>query len=172
MNLEDVFADKSIKNKAKVAHISEWFLDESLPMNEVLAFTSKQNSIVKASCIEAIELSSKTKPNLVDEEIILFVINSLSDDEPRVKWESAKVISNVAHLFPEHLKSAVSNLLQNTSSDGTVVRWATASALGEILKLKTTHNSTLLPKIESLASAEKNNGVKKKYLNALKKVNK
>ena len=109
---------------------------------------------------------------MADETVLEFVVSTLKDDEPRVKWESAKVIGNIAKLFPDNLSNAIRNLLKNTNSDGTVVRWATALALGEILKLKTEHNKTLLKKIEKLSENEENNGVKNKYLNALKKIKK
>ena len=91
---------------------------------------------------------------------------------PRVKWESARVIGNIAHLFPAELNKAISNLLTNSEYNGTVVRWASAYALGEILKLKTKHNKDLLPAIESICKREEDNGVKKKYFEAIKKMKK
>ena len=172
MTLESILSDKSIKSKAKVAQIGEWLLDETLSIGELLAFTEQQTKVAKATCIEAIEYATKRQPNLANESVLEFVVNTLKNTEPRIKWESAKVIANIAKLFPSNLSIAIRNLLKNTDSDGTVVRWATALALGEILKLKTDHNKKLLPKIEKLAQAEKDNGVQKKYLNALKKVNK
>ena len=93
-------------------------------------------------------------------------------DEPRVKWESAKVVGNVARLYPDHLVAAIENLLLNTENQDTVVRWATAYALAEILKLKTNHNEALITRIEKLGEQEEDNGVKKKYLDALKRVKK
>jgi len=172
MTLETIFEDKTIKTKAKVAKIGNWLLEETLPIDELLAFTEKQTKTTKASCIEAIEYATKKNPKLADITTLEFVTSSLNDNEPRVKWESAKVIGNVAKLFPSDLSNAIKNLLINTKSDGTVVRWASAFALGEILKLKLEYNSTLLPKIEKLADSEKDNGVKNKYLTALKKIKK
>lgn len=101
-----------------------------------------------------------------------YVTEALKDDEPRVKWESAKVIGNIAKLYPNQLDKAINNLLPNAEKTGTVVRWATAYALAEILKLKTENNKKLLPKIETLCEKEDDNGVKKKYLDAIKKVKK
>ena len=98
-----------------------------------------------------------------------FVTKTLTENAPRVKWESAKVVGNIAHLFPTKLSKAISNLLTNSEYDGTVVRWAAAFALGEILKLKTKHNKDLLPAIEAICDREQENGVKKKYLDAIKK---
>lgn len=70
------------------------------------------------------------------------------------------------------MDKSINSLLLNAENKGTVVRWATAYALAEILKLKTESNKTLLPEVERLCEKEEDNGVKKKYLDALKKVKK
>lgn len=170
MTIEQIFQDKSIKAKAKVATIGEWLLQDELPLEELLAYAAQQKATDKATCIEAVEYATKKTPAMADESLLLFVTASLRDDEPRVKWESAKVIGNIAKLFPTQLDESIHNLLANAKNAGTVVRWATAYALAEILKLKTDHNQTLLPTIETLCEQEEDNGVKKKYLDALKKV--
>lgn len=96
----------------------------------------------------------------------------LKGSEPRIKWESAKIVGNIAKLFPDQLKQTILNLLDNTRHSGTVVRWATAYALAEIIKLKTDQNDFLIPEVELLCELEEDNGVKKKYLDALKKIKK
>jgi len=172
MTLESIFADKSFKSKAKITQIGEWLLDGSLPIDELLAFTEKQIKTTKASCIEAIEYATRERPNLADESVLDFVVKALKAEEPRIKRESARIIANIAKLFSDKLSGAIQNLLKNTNHEGTVVRWASTLALGEILKLKTDFNTSLLPRIEKLAKAENENGVRKKYLDALKKVKK
>lgn len=172
MTIEKVFQDKTIKAKGKVAMIGEWLVKGELPLDELLAYAENQKAADKATCIEAIEFATKTTPDLADESLLLYVTKALKDDEPRVKWESAKVVGNVAKLFPSKLDKTITNLLANAENPGTVVRWATAYALAEILKLKTEHNKKLLPKIEALCGKEEDNGVKKKYADALKKVKK
>lgn len=172
MTLENLFVDKSIKAKAKAKQIAEWLLNNELQLDKLLAYTEKQKATDKATCIEAIESATKKSPTLADENLLSFVTKTLTDEEPRVKWESAKVIGNIAKQFPAQLDKATHNLLQNAENKGTVVRWATAYALAEILKLKTDNDLKLLPKIETLYEKEEDNGVKKKYLDALKKVKK
>lgn len=172
MTIEQIFQDKSIKAKGKVKNLGEWLLNDELPIDELLAYAEKQKATDKATCIEAVELATKTKPSIADENLLDYVTKSLKDEEPRVKWESAKVIGNIAKQFPQKLDKAITNLLPNAKSNGTVVRWATAYALAEIVKLKTENNVTLLPKVEALCDKEEDNGVKKKYLDALKKVKK
>jgi hypothetical protein len=172
MSLQELLKDKTKKGKEKVETISSWLLDTSLPAAELLSFAEKAKDPDKATCIEAIEFASTQKPEIADESVFSFVVKSLTEKAPRIKWESAKVIGNTAHLYPSNLSKAITNLLTNSEHDGTVVRWASAYALGEILKLKTRHNKDLLPAIEALCESEQNNGVKKKHLDALKKTKK
>ena len=172
MTLEQIFADKTIKTKAKVKQIGEWLLEGTLPVDELLAFAENQPKPAKASCIEALEYATKKQPGVADQTVFAFVTESLNEDASRIQWESAKVIANTAQLFPADLSNAIKNLLVNARSGGTVVRWASAFALGEILKLNLDYNATLLSKVEKLAEAEKDNGVRNKYLGAFKKLKK
>lgn len=172
MTIEQLFQDKSIKSKGKVTTIGSWLINGELPIDELIAYAEKQKATNKATCIESVEYATKTKPTIADESLLEFVVQALNDDEPKIKWESARVIGNVAKLFPTQLDNAVHQLLRNAEHTGTVVRWATAFALAEILKLKLEINKKLLPTIESLCEKEQDNGVKKKYLDALKKIKK
>ncbi|MFS4474486.1 HEAT repeat domain-containing protein [Chryseobacterium sp. T20] len=172
MTIEELIKDKTVKSKEKVDIISKWIVDASLPTDELIAFAEKSKDPAKATCIEAIEYATKQNPNLADETVFSFVTQTLTEKAPRIKWESAKVIGNTAHLFPENLDQAITNLLGNTEHEGTVVRWSAAFALGEILKLKTSHNTTLLPALESISEKEEKNSIRKIYLDAIKKTKK
>jgi hypothetical protein len=141
-----------------------------MKLDDLVNYAEKANEVEKATCIESIEFVTKKQPGLATEKCLKFVTKSLADDAPRVKWESAKVIGNIAAVFPKTLRPAIKQLLINTESDGTVVRWATGYALGEILKLKTNINEELISAIQAICKRETDNGVKKKYLDALKKV--
>jgi HEAT repeat protein len=172
MTINELFADKSKKAKEKSQMIGQWLLEGAMPADELLAFAEKANDSIKATCIEAIEFATKQNPELADESVFAFATNALADQAPRVKWESAKVIGNIARNFPEKLPTAITSLLVNAEHEGTVVRWAAAYALGEILKLKTTHNIDLKPIIETICHKETDTAIKKKYLDALNKVRK
>lgn len=170
MTLDEILRDKSRKPKEKTEQISEWLLNETLPIEELIAFAEKQKDPNKATLIEAIEFATKQNPKIADESVWKFACQSLTAKAPRVKWESAKVIGNTAFLFSSQLEVAINNLLQNTSHEGTVVRWSAAFALGEILKLNSPHNQSLVPKIEEIVEKEEKNSIKKIYISALKKV--
>jgi hypothetical protein len=172
MTLEELLKDKTKKIKEKTETISNWLLDGSMPIDELIAFAENSKDSEKATCIEAFEYATKENPKIADESLFSFVTEMLTEKAPRIKWESARVIANIAHAFPKKLPLAIERLLINAAYDGTVVRWATAYALGEILKLKTIHHESLLPKIEALCEKETENGVKKKYADALKRAKK
>lgn len=170
MTIDILLKDKTKKIKERTETISKWLLDGSMPVDELLAFAEKSKDSEKATCIEAIEYATKQNSKIADENVLIFVTKTLADKAPRVKWESARVIGNIAHLYPTKLNKSIANLLINTEYDGTVVRWAAAFALSEIVKLKTKHNKDLIPKIETILKQNKDNAIKKIYEKALKEV--
>ena len=172
MKLDEILNDKTTKQKPKVEAISKLVLDKKISVDELLAYAKAANDTLKATCIESLEFATKQNPSIATEKCLKFVAETLADEAPRVKWESAKVVGNIAHLFPTKLDKAIGNLLTNSEYDGTVVRWAAAFALGEILKLKTKHNRDLLPALEAISNRETDNAIKKKYLDAIKKTKK
>lgn len=169
MKAADITSNRSLTSKQKVQALADAVIAEAVDINELAQLAAGSNSTGKATCVEALELVTRQQPGSSNSKIFDFATKSLSDDAPRVKWESAKVIGNIAHLFPARLSKAIAALLDNTEHEGTVVRWAAAFALGEILKLNTKHNKELLPAIEAICKTEENNGVRKKYLDAIKK---
>ncbi|TXF74884.1 hypothetical protein [Chryseobacterium sp.] len=169
MTIDELLADKTLKPKVKTETICNWIIDQSLPVDELIAFAEKQKDPAKATCIEALEYATKQNPNIADEIVLTFVTRTLTEKAPRIKWESAKVTGNIAHLFPDKLEKSITHLLDNTTHDGTVVRWSAAFALGEILKLKTLYNKHLLPAIEKICEKEEKTSIKKIYLDAIKK---
>lgn len=171
IDLSEIVTDKTVKPKEKTLQISAALTDGNLSCAELLAFAKTGKDPIKATCIEAIEFATQSNPSLVDAKNFETMISFLSEKAPRIKWESAKVIGNTAHLFPKKLDDAVKGLLINSEHTGTVVRWSAAYALGEIIKLKTSLNNELVPAIKSVIEREEKNSIKKIYFTALKKIN-
>ena len=172
MDITTLLNDKTLKPKEKTETLSKWLLDGKLTADDLTTFAEAAKDPAKATCIEALEYATKAKPKVANKKTFQFVTQTLTAKAPRVKWESAKVIGNTAHLFPDNLDQAIKNLLDNSGHEGTVVRWSAAFALGEILKLKTKHNKDLLPAIEATCSREEKNSIRKIYLDAIKKTTK
>jgi hypothetical protein len=103
MTLTELLNDKTKKSKEKVETVSKWLLDGSLPTDELIVFAEKAKDQEKATCIEAIEFATKQNPKIADESVFAFVTKTLTENAPRVKWESAKVVGNIAHLSLQNL---------------------------------------------------------------------
>jgi len=170
MNFQDILADKTIKPKEKTELLSQLVLNTPAVIDELISFAKISKDSIKATVIESFEFATKQKPEIASKSMLHFVSQTLTEKAPRVKWESAKVIGNIAHLFSKQLEEAIKNLLVNTEHSGTVVRWSAAFALTQILKLKTSINKELIPAIESICEREEKNSIKKIYLEGFKKI--
>lgn len=172
MDIIGLLNDKSISAKAKTETISEWLLAKKISAAVLTAVAEPLKDPAKATCMEAIEFATKQNPGVIDKKTFSFAAVCLTSKAPRVQWESAKVIGNTAHLFKDELGEAIKNLLANTESTGTVVRWSAAFALSEIIKLKTKFNKHLVPAAETICSNEEKNSIRKIYTAAFKKLEK
>ncbi|HXP49371.1 MAG TPA: HEAT repeat domain-containing protein [Bacteroidia bacterium] len=172
MDISELLNDKGLKPKEKTETLNKWVTDKKISVGELIAFAQTAKDSPKATCIEALEFATKQNPAIADEKCLQFVAEALTEKAPRVKWESAKVIGNIAHLYPSKLDKAITNLLSNTEHSGTVIRWAAAFALGEILKLNTKVNKELLPAVEAICKREEKNSIRKIYIDAMKKLKK
>jgi HEAT repeat protein len=172
MILETVLFDKMLKPSQKPGLLSNMLLESPSLVAELVILAGRAKDPDKANCIEALEHASLANPGIANDECFSLVVESLGSKAPRVKWESARVIANVAHRFPSRLPEAIPGLLANTEDPGTVVRWSAAFALGAILKLKTSLNPGILPAIEAIVEREEKNSIRKIYLEAIKKAGK
>jgi hypothetical protein len=168
-SIAELLKDKSLKPKQKTETISEWLLESTISVDELIEFAQSAKEAPQATCIEALEFATQSKPEIVDKKAFAFVLETLKAKAPRTKWESAKVVGNTAHLHQKNLGDAIKNLLVNTAHEGTVVRWAAAFALGEIIKLKSKYNKELLPAIDAIILREEKHSIKKIYQAAIKK---
>lgn len=172
MGFQEILNDKTIKPKEKTEMLSQLVLNTPEVIDELISFAKISKDPIKATVIESFEFATKLKPEIATKSMLQFVSKALTEKAPRVKWESAKVVGNIVHLYPKQLEEAIANLLVNTEHTGTVVRWSAAFALAQIIKLKTSVNKELIPAIESIIEREEKNSIKKIYLEGLKKVKK
>lgn len=149
--------------------LSEEIKKDKAFVREIIAYFPSASSGDQGHLIESLEYASQDHPELIAPHLD-FVLKHLEDKAPRVKWECARIIANLSGKFSDQTQRAVPILLKNTHDKGTVVRWSTAFALGEIAKNHPAVAETLLPQMKALAEEEVNNGVKNVYLKALKAI--
>ena len=126
--IEELLSDKGIKPAAKIETLCSWLIEGKINIDNLLEFAETAKDPAKATCIEALEYATKQNPSTPNYKCFQFVTETLKAKAPRVKWESAKVLGNTAHLFSGKLNEAIKNLLVNTEHEGTVVRWRAAFA--------------------------------------------
>lgn len=168
MRIGQIFRDKSLNPIERTEYLSTLVLDHIITIDTLLKYAATAKDADKATCLDALEVITKSHPGAIDEHHFMFVVRGLTSASAHVKWESARVIANTIHLFPSKIKLVVPLLLDNTvPTQGTVVRWSTAFALTEILKLGTAINKELIPAIETVAANEEKGNISKIYTDYL-----
>ncbi len=114
MDINTILLDKQIKAKAKTETISQLLLENKISMDELMQAATLSKDSEKATCIEAIEFATKIKPTVATLACLKYISKTLTENAPRIKWESARVIGNIAHLYSNKLDEAIKNLLLNT----------------------------------------------------------
>lgn len=169
MNLTELFSDKQLKSKEQIEILSQALMAGQISETEVLKFASTAKDAQKGHCIEALEFASRLSPGWGTLEIMLFCMETLTHKAPRVKWESAKVVANLAYKFPEESQKAIPILLTNAEHEGTVVRWSAATALAAVFLSNSTYQIELASPLEALLVKEEKDSIRKIYRKALGK---
>lgn len=164
--IEEILKSRMI-SKEKVIKLADEIKNDKNILSGVIDYFNGGSTADKGNCIEAIELVTEERP-----EILLpyleFLIEQIDHEAPRVKWESARAIGNMAKFHSDKLINAIPKLLMNTEDSGTVVRWSTAKALTEIAKANSQKRNELIEKFNGILKKEDNAGVKNVYKKALK----
>jgi len=114
MDLQELLNDKGIKSKVKTETINNWLLSEELSVDELTNFARSSKDPIKVTCIESIQIATKSNPEIATLNCLDFISKTLTEKAPRVKWESAEVIGNIALFYAEQLEEAIKNLLVNS----------------------------------------------------------
>ena len=156
------FLASNLTAKKKTKAIADALSSGTLNPQDLLAASSKLPDAQLAIAMESLEGATRKDPALVSDKLFALLVESLDHAAPRVQWEAARTIGNVAKQHVEHLGSAVDALLVNTTNDGTVVRWATAQALAAILRVGYTDNNFRV-RLSEIAAREQDEGVRRVY---------
>ncbi len=167
MNKIDTILSTSLKPKEKLIKLSKAMLDDKALIAEAIERYQIARDPERGMWMEALELVSEQDPRLIAPHLD-FVTSQLNHKAPRVRWESARLVANMAKDYPDKTSKAVPSLLKNAGDPGTVVRWSAARALVEIARNEERSQKALLPKLLALEKKEGNNGVRKIYTKFLK----
>ncbi len=168
MDVAELLKKKDLKAKEKTELLAEALMSGILAFPDIIQFASTAKEPAKATCMEALEYATSQKPEIATPDVLEFAASHLQAKAPRLKWESAKVIGNIAHLFSAQLDTAVVGLLNNSKDDSTVVRWSSAYALTRIVSLPSYSNDPFQSKLSTNLESEDKDSIKKMYTKALK----
>lgn len=171
MTLLEEIRKSEKKSKELVAYLIKRIREDKNLLNDLPSLLDEAGDVEKGILIEVLEHLTKEDPEY-GRPFINAVARFISYKAPKVKWEASRFIGNVACKYPAQAGEVVARLLANTSDKGTVVRWSTAFALGEIAKYDAQGRTNLVAKIKRISEKESNNGVRNVYLKALKAIEK
>ena len=167
MDILYLLADKSIKATEKREQIAQALENGETTVKEIKTYALDDKTV--GIILEAMESVSRTRPQAADIEWLNYAGTYITAASNTVKREASRVVGNISHLFPDKIDGLLPSLLENTKSDGTVIRWGSAYALGQIVRIPKFANSNLFDVLTDLAEQEAENGVKNQYSNGLKK---
>ena len=159
----------ALKPKQKQGALENGISRGTLRVEDLVEKYEKAKISDRGLIMEVLELVSSKEPSKVFLHLD-FVIAQIAVEAPRIKWESSRIIANMAKNYPVECRPAIQPLLQNTKHDGTVVRWSAAKALCEIAKYTNNESTNLFEKIVDLERKEQNKGVKAIYTKAIKQI--
>ena len=174
MDKIEVILQSNLKPKEKQAKLVEAICNGKIKDKEFIEFFKSAPDVDKGTCTDVMKHISGQKPEILAPYIDILV-KYINYKAPRVKWGVPEAIGNLAKKYPDKVVKAIPCLLQNTVENKintTVIRWCAAYGLSEIAKYNTEAQKELIPRIKEIAKSEKNNGVKKVYLKALKYIEK
>ncbi len=162
--LGEMFGDKSLKPKQKSAQLVVAIVDRQLTFAQIAAYAQSARLPEQATLMEALVQAVQQKPALADESWLDFAIAGLCNPKaPRLQWEAATLISELAKQCPQQAVRAIPMLERNLSG-GTVVRWSVATALCAMPR-----DAAMTAKLTALWESEQESGVKNVYAVALGK---
>jgi HEAT repeat protein len=161
MLIDEVLNNKEIKSKEKTKLLSNALMENEITIDMIMDYSIDAKIPIKGTCMEVLEAATSENPEVASPKLLEFAENNLSVKAPRIKWESAKVIGNIAHLFPEQLETSIEHLLVNASHEGTVVRWSAAYALTKIASLP--KHFELIGQLTKISATEEKASIKKIY---------
>ncbi|MDR0438157.1 MAG: HEAT repeat domain-containing protein [Bacteroidales bacterium] len=164
----DLLSDKNLKSIEKRKAVISLLSSGELTISKLPKLNDKQTGIV----LEAMEEISQKDSEIIDESWLKFAESHVDSEDNTLKRESARVIGNIAHKFPEKLKNIIPKLLTNAENNGTVVRWSSGYSLGRIIQIPKFAKSDLFEALVVIAENEQDNGVKNQYVKGLKKASK
>ena len=172
MDIKELFNNKSTKGIEKVRQLTLAISNNEILIEDIIEICKTLKDSEIAYCMEAIEAVTNSNPEISNIEYLKLAQSYIDSKSNSLKRESARLIGNIAMLYPKDLDKPIKSLLNNANDNGTVVRWSAAYALSRIIILPEYANSKLYNQLVEICEKEEKNSIKNIYLKAFKKLKK
>ncbi len=172
MTIIEIINDKSLKRLEKRKAVVTAIVSEKVDCSTILEMCKSLSEKKCSLLLESIEEVSRSKEYTLEVDYLDLAKKYILSSDNSCKREASRIVGNLAAKFPTKLDDAIKDLLQNTDSEGTVIRWASAYALSRIIVIPQYAKSSLFEQIYDLCVREEESGVKNQYIKALKKAEK
>lgn len=168
MDIVNLMKDKTAKATEKTTILSDEFKSGRLVLNDVIPLIPSLKDPAIALILAAMESATQSNPEITTEDYVVFLEDYICAKSNSLKREAARIIGNIAHLYPHDLENSIKLLLTNTDDEGTVIRWSSAYALSKILLIPQHANSDLYETVTTISEEETKSSIKNMYAKALK----
>ena len=172
MDIKELFNNKSTKGIEKVRQLTLAISNNEILIKDIIEICKTLKDSEIAFCMEAIEAVTNSNPEISNIQYLKFASSYIDSKSNSLKRESARLIGNIAMLYPKDLDKPIKSLLNNANDNGTVVRWSAAYALSRIIILPEYANSKLYNQLVEICEKEEKNSIKNIYLKAFQKLKK
>ncbi|MCL2690837.1 MAG: hypothetical protein FWE56_01090 [Candidatus Bathyarchaeota archaeon] len=172
MDIINLLSNEAIKSLEKRQEITIAIQTQLITIKEIQTLKNILEDKKLVLVLEAMETVTNKNPEMANTDWLKFVQDLITSKSNNIKREASRIVGNIAHMFPDDLETSIQNLMENTTNEGTVIRWGSAYALAKIIQIPQHANSELYDILNKLCEQETENGVKNQLLGGLKKAKK
>lgn len=120
MKVVEIVKDKTIKRLEKRSIIVEAILNKETVFAEIVDAVNSLHLKEVSLLLESIEEASRSNDFKMEEKYLYFAEKYILADDNSCRREASHIVGNLAHKYPDSLKTAIDALLLNTKDEGTV----------------------------------------------------
>ncbi len=168
MNQLEFMILPSIQPKEKRSRLLDLILKDVQCIESIIKWAENERRTTQSIVMETFEEYTRITEVEEGEMIWRYASKGIKSTHPSLLRESARVLGNLARTHIEQADEVIPRLLELTEHSGTVVRWASATALSAFHKSDLKAAWKLQPTFCSIAAREEKESIRKIYLKAIK----
>lgn len=165
--IQGVLSNAGMKPTEKVRSLLEILESGKLSLSDFVMEIRLLSAKHRVFGLEALETFTRGQIELDSSCVWSFAVEQLTNSSPAIMRESARLIANLATYHVHDAAEAIPGLLKMSENQGTVVRWSAAQGLSRIFLADENERWELKSTLETIASREEKESIRKIYRRAL-----